>query len=142
LTRVAESAVSFRERSRAPSVFEVVTIAIGVALVVLATAVMPAPGYVDRISFVNATSYDVSVDVSSSPTSSTMQVTNARHKATTVQGQVVDQGEQWVFHLATQGRAVGTLPMSRSELERAGWRVVIPQRIEAELQRVHVPPSP
>jgi len=55
---------------------------------------------------------------------------------------VFDQGSSWTFRFSTQDRDLGTVTMSRAELEAAGWLVHVPDGYGQTLTRAGLPPTP
>ena len=52
-----------------------------------------------------------------------------------------DQGSTWTFRFSSQGRVVGDLVSTRADLERGGWRVVIPDTFAESLRADGVVPT-
>ncbi|HEX7166603.1 MAG TPA: hypothetical protein VF230_06455 [Acidimicrobiales bacterium] len=119
-----------------------------VALVVAGLAVGPlstlveGPSFVARITFVNPSEYDLSVDATDGTRDGWVSVGTARKESTTSHEAIIDQGEVWIFRFTGQGRDAGELRMTRRDLERATWTVQIPDSIAAELRAEGAPPTP
>jgi hypothetical protein len=90
--------------------------------------------YVDRIEIVNPTEYDLLVDVRPDQNASRLGLGLAKHGSQAMHEQVIDLGEEWIFAFSYVGEEVGSLTIKRSDLESAGWRVVIPDEIGAKLR--------
>ena len=90
--------------------------------------------YVDRIEIVNPTEYDLLVDVRPDQNASRLGLGLAKHGSQAIHEQVIDLGEEWIFAFSYVGEEVGSLAIKRSDLESAGWRVVIPDEVGAKLR--------
>ena len=92
----------------------------GFGLVVLDT-----PAVVPSVSIKNASDYNIGVKVSG-PDGGWIGLGTAPKQSTTSVHEVIDQGDEWVFHFASQGRQAGELRVERADLEAAQWRIEIP----------------
>jgi hypothetical protein len=121
---------------------------VGVALVLAVTVaigmwLVRGPGFVDHISVVNHTDYDLDVDVTGSARDGWMPVSVATRGATTSTPQVVDHDDTWIFRFSHEGAVGGELKISRDQLADAGWRLVVPERVAQELRAADAKaPSP
>ena len=121
-----------------------------VALLVGATAVVTfggphllrGPTYVDRVSVVNRSEYDVHVDVRGGDGGGWMSLTTADGGATTAAQDVIDQGASWVFRFRSQGRQGGELRLGRTDLVQAGWTIEMPEAVLERLRQQGAPPTP
>ena len=85
-----------------------------------------SPAMVGRVSVDNRTSYDLEVGVTDGSNRDRLLLAALDADATTRVEDVLDQGSTWLFRVSRAGTTLGTLERSRDELQRAGWRVVIP----------------
>ena len=85
-----------------------------------------SPAMVGRVSVDNRTSYDLEVGVTDGSNRDRLPLAALDAAATTRVEDVLDQGSTWLFRVSRAGTILGTLERSRDELQRAGWRVVIP----------------
>lgn len=124
----------------------VAALLVGAALFALATgplsAFLDTPSFIDRITFVNESEYDISIDVTTSSRDGWLSVGTAQRRATSAHEEVIDQGGVWIFRFAAQGEAAGELRMTRADLEDADWTVRIPDRVREELRAKGAPPTP
>jgi hypothetical protein len=97
--------------------------------------------YVDRITLVNQTDYDVLVDVRGIDDSSWLALGIANRNSQTVVEEVFDQGETWVFRFSYAGEALGQDRVKRSDLLGNRWRYGIPERVGQILKDKGYPPS-
>jgi hypothetical protein len=99
------------------------------------------PNFIEGIAFENPSVYDLTIQVNDGGTG-WMAVTTARRHSTTVANEVYDIGNVWAFRFTAQGEYGGEVRVTRSELASAGWHLVIPEQIGAQLQAkgVHEPP--
>ena len=118
------------------------------AAVLLALALGPlaglfySPSFVPRVTFVNTTAYDISIDATGAERDGWLLVGTAQKNSTTVVEGTIDQGDVWIFRFSGQGQQVGEVKMTRDELEQAKWTVQIPDSIGAALRAAGAPPSP
>ncbi len=104
------------------------------SLITMPLAACASAQYVDRIEIVNPTEYDLLVDVRSREDGPRLRLGIANHGTESLMEQVVDLGENWIFAFNYLGEEVGSAKITRSELESAGWRVVIPEEVGAKLR--------
>jgi hypothetical protein len=110
-----------------------VPLVVGVALVVVWHLAASPPSTVPRVSFVNNSGYDVEVEVTGGENTGTLQLGTAAARTTTVVEDVIDQGATWVVHFGAQGVDAGELRLTRADLDRADWKVVIPGEVAGRL---------
>ena len=112
-----------------------------VAMILPLSRIAFQPNYIAAIAFENPNAYDLTIEVSDGGTG-WMAVTTARRSSTTVAHEVYDIGDVWAFRFTAQGEDGGELRVTRSDLAGAGWQLVIPDQIGAQLQAkgVHEPP--
>lgn len=113
------------------------------ALLVLcpAFASCSGPRFVERVTFVNSTLYDLDVDVTDAKRDVWLDVGHVGRETETTTEQVLDQGETWIFRFRHEGRDAGELQVSRQDLQRNGWRVAIPQSVAERLRELGAEPS-
>lgn len=112
------------------------------AVVALGGAAVPrGQRFVDRVSIVNASEYDIRVEVSGDG-KAWMNLMTADRSSTTAVSDILDQGDVWLFRFAAQGRAGGDLGVPRSDLEQSGWVLEIPPEVAERLRRLGAPPTP
>lgn len=119
----------------------VVAVAAAVALFVISNLAGAPARTVARITFVNNTAYDIEVNVTGADGGSLTLGTVRANRTTDVQ-EVVDQGRTWVLQFGAQGVDAGEVRMNRGDLERAGWRVVVPAGAAQRLGDAGLQPSP
>jgi hypothetical protein len=110
-----------------------VPVVVGVALVVVWHLAASPPTTVPRVTFVNDTGYDVEVDVAGAGNTGTLHLGTAAARTTTDVEDVIDQGSTWVVHFRAQGVDAGELRLTRTDLDRADWKVVIPGEVAGRL---------
>ena len=120
----------------------VLLVLLAVALLVPVSQLFVESRFIPRVSFENATPYDIGIEVSGGAREGWMPVGVAGRSGTTDIEEVYDVGEVWVFRFVGQGRHGGDLPLTRSQLERDGWRVRIPERVGAKLREEGASPTP
>jgi hypothetical protein len=122
---------------------------LAVALVVVAAGLLTflvdlsgSPKTVSRITFENPTAYALDIEVSPGTDTGWTSAGSVRQQSTTDVQEVLDQGDVWLFRFDSQGESGGQLRMSRTELEAAGWRIVIPTDVGLRLAAAGAPPTP
>jgi hypothetical protein len=105
-----------------------------IAVALLAPRLKPGP-FVGRVTVVNHSEYAVDVDVAGATTAEWLPLGTAGVHASTSIASVFDQGSTWTFRFGVQGNELGQIVVSRAELARAGWQVVVPDRFIAQLRR-------
>jgi hypothetical protein len=128
--------ISDKRRRTRPNIDVWVPIAVVaalVAIVLLRPVLEPGP-FIGRVTVVNNSAYAYDVDVAGAKGGDWMLLGTAAERGSTDVADVFDQGTTWKFRFSTQGRVVGEIDQNRADLERAGWRVVIPDRF-ADLLR-------
>ena len=110
------------------------------ALVALAAAMRP-PTFVDEVTVVNESPFDVHVEVRrpGGPVLGLGTVPRDREIRYT---SVLDQGDTWSFVFSSGGEDGGTVEVPRRSLERDGWRLTIPATTTTRLERAGLPPAP
>jgi hypothetical protein len=113
-------------------------------LVALAmTACGGGAGTVDRLTVVNETSYDLEVRITSDERDGWRLLGRTHRGERSVDEQVEDLGEIWIFGFDYGGQPIGDeLRVRRSELEADGWVVEVPSEVEDRLRARGVDPSP
>ncbi|MGH9154990.1 MAG: hypothetical protein ACRD1K_03885 [Acidimicrobiales bacterium] len=100
------------------------------------------PHFVDRITFRNPTAYDLRIEVSGAGADGWQALGTARRNETTLAEQVYDIGDVWLFRFSAQGAEGGEVRLTRSQLSRDRWRIVIPDRVDEQLRARGAPPPP
>lgn len=98
--------------------------------------------FVDEITFHNDTDYPAHIEVSDASREGWLNLTIAQRDEETTVGEVIDQGEVWVFRFDYAGKHEEELEVSRSELVRSEWTVVVPQSFGDALRRLGAEPPP
>ena len=112
---------------------------IGVAALVRA---LELPPVVNWLTLENPSQFHMTVSVTTDAHDEWIVVGTVRRGTTETFGDVVDQGDVWVFRFGAQGKVGGELRLSRAQLEESGWTVQVPSRIGAELEAQGAPFSP
>lgn len=118
--------------------------AFAAAAAVLAAAgrlLLADPALVARVSVVNPSEYDITVEVSRGD-ERWLGITTVDNASTGLAYDVIDQGDQWVFRFRAQGRLGGEVRLSRAELRDAGWTVAVPPTVVDRLRQTGAPPAP
>jgi hypothetical protein len=114
----------------------------GLAAVTLLLAGCSAqPPTVDRITLVNPTDYDLHVHVTGREQGIWLPVAIVEARSEDIAEDVIDQGDRWTFRFLYTGESLDETSLTRAELERNGWRVVIPAELGERLRELGEPPS-
>ena len=112
----------------------VLAAAIAVAAVVGIQAALRGPELVDRVHVVNETPYLVDVEVTGNARDGWLKLGPVSPGETHNFGNVVDQGDEWIFHITTGPHSGGEFSVRRAELERELWRITIPLEVGERLE--------
>ena len=118
------------------------TIVFAAVVVAVAPRVFVDPARVDRITFVNRTVYAAEVEVTDARRAGWLRLGTAERDTTTSVTRVIDQGDEWVFRFGSQGLDGGEIRMSKRDLIRSDWKVVIGVPIGDRLEMQGAPPTP
>jgi hypothetical protein len=97
--------------------------------------------FIDRVAIVNDTAYTANTDVRGR-NSGWLGLTTVEPEATNEVGQVIDQGELWIFRFAYGAHDPVEIEISRKELVDANWQIEVPSEFEEGLSDAGVPPPP
>jgi hypothetical protein len=97
--------------------------------------------FVDRVVLVNDTDYHANADVRG-VMGGWLGLTTVGTGETTEVGEVIDQGEVWIFRFSYGSHDPVELEVTREELVAANWRVDVPSELEENLRDEGVPPPP
>ncbi len=96
---------------------------------------------VPRVTVDNTTVYNLQVDVGAPGSDQRLGLGTVRREGSRTFEQVLDQGDRWVFHLSFAGDDVGHVEVPRTQLERDGWRVQVPNAVGHTVAEDGHPPS-
>jgi hypothetical protein len=118
-------------------------VAVGLVLAVLVMVPLTrGPHFVPRITIENPTPYTLAVTATDGRHRDWTAVAIVTPKSTTSVRDVVDQGDTWVFRAAGQGADGGEYRATRRDLQRAGWRLTIPNDVAVRLRAAGAPSDP
>ena len=138
-TREPQSRRNLLQRIRLPHVIIAVAALAGIVAGSRLLATFPQ---VDRITFRNPTTYDITVEVRGAEDDGWMPVATAGRRSTTVAEAVYDIGDTWIFRFTSQNEEGGQFRLTRHDLQRAGWIVLIPGSVEDQLRAKGAPLPP
>jgi hypothetical protein len=115
--------------------------AVGAVAILVAGPATRLPSFVDRVTVVNPHPWDVEVDVTGSADDGAVGLASLDRESARTIPAVVDQGDSWVFRFAYGGVEGSELGVSRAELQRAGWKVTVPDTFAARMRAAGLPPS-
>jgi hypothetical protein len=107
---------------------------IAIAALVGIQAALRGPELVDRVRVVNETPYLVDLEVTGNARDGWLKLGPVSPGETHNFGNVVDQGDEWIFHITTGPNDGGEFSVTKAELERARWDVAIPGDVQARLE--------
>ena len=110
-----------------------------VAVMVIGLLILQEPARVSSVTFTNPSPYDVVVDVSSKDRASWLPLAVVDVGTTREYGDVLDQGDTWVFRFRAQGVDGGEVAVSRHDLAAAGWKYTIPNEVIQRFQAAGAP---
>jgi len=112
------------------------------ACILLVGAACSDVSFVDDVTIVNDTEYSANVDVTGEDRDGWLKLTVVEPEATRGVGEVIDQGEVWIFRFDYLGEHQEEVQVSRRELEQSDWTIEVPQSFEQRLRDLDVPPPP
>ncbi|MGH2809221.1 MAG: hypothetical protein ACRDKT_18295 [Actinomycetota bacterium] len=98
--------------------------------------------FVDRITVANDTDFPATVDVTDAARSGWLRLGLAQDVSETSFGNVIDQGDVWVFRFDYAGKFQQELEVTRADLERNDWTIMIPPEFETALREMGLDPPP
>lgn len=116
----------------------------GVAMAFLVLALMSAmesPPHVGRITIDNPHGWAASVEVAASERDGWVGVRTVEPEGSQTFEEVLDQGDQWRFRFSYGGAAGGELVISRSELDRRGWNIAVPDTFPDRMRAAGLTPT-
>lgn len=123
------------DRSRTRSVAAVIGTACVVAVLFgLMSRLSSGSRMVSNLTVRNETAFDVTLDASGSSSGPATPLGVVGHQATENLGPLIDQGQVWYIHIASEGVDGGTIVESRADLARSGWAVVVGAGVESRLR--------
>jgi hypothetical protein len=135
-TKARDTGWRRRRRTIPTRLIDVVVAAI-FAVIVTAFAV-DSPSRTPDIAIKNGTPYDVTIKVSDGNGDDWMGFALVDAQSEVVVRAPVDHGSEWTLSF---GRG-GEYPITRSELEQAGWRMRVPDAVAERLAAAGIAPSP
>lgn len=96
-------------------------------------ATLRGPQFIDRVTIVNETPHLIDLRATGDGRHGWLQLGPVSPGATESFASVVDQGDRWRFHVTSGPYDGGEFALSRIELERARWRVVVPGDVHERL---------
>jgi hypothetical protein len=112
------------------------------ACVLLVGVACSDTSFVDEVTIVNDTQYSANVDVTGRSREGWLGLTVVQPQSTTTIGEVIDQGEVWIFRFDYVGKYQEEVEVARGELEEDDWEVEVPQSFEQRLRDLGIPPPP
>jgi len=130
-------------RSRAPLVALIVLAVIATAVFIrIATSVMSTPKAVDHVTIANRSDYGLDVNLRTSADAPVLRLGRALPPTDTVRHEVLDAGDHWTFIFTRAGTEAGRLEMTRNDMERDDWRIIVPAEVAQKLQAEGRQPYP
>jgi hypothetical protein len=97
--------------------------------------------FVDEVVLSNPTAYVATVEVNDGAGSGALSLATVPARSEVTVKEVIDQGPTWSFRFTYAGYEEG-MRLSRSQLQRSDWHVVIPESFETALRDRGVVPPP
>ena len=116
-------------------------VGLGGLLLLFAFASCSGERFVDEVVLTNSTAYTVTVKVTDGSGGGALRLATVPARSEVTVREVIDQGSTWSLSLTYAGHEQG-MQLSRSQLERSGWQVVIPESFETALRDRGVVPPP
>jgi hypothetical protein len=123
-----------QRRARTFFAMALLVAAVGVALVG-AHELVRGPRFVDRLTIRNPTPSIVDVSVTDVDGKARAPVAALEPHITTVVRSVIDPGDPWILDFRIAGERVGRMRVSRAQLDRNDWRIVVPENALEQVPR-------
>jgi hypothetical protein len=114
---------------------------VGLAALVALVTGMRGPAFVDAVTVVNDSPYDVHVEVRA-PGGPVLGLGTVPRERSIRFTSVLDQGDAWTFAFVAGGHDGGSVDVPRSSLEGDGWTVGVPATTATRLEGAGLPESP
>ena len=102
---------------------------------------LQGPSFVDELTVVNRSPFDLHVVVRGEE-GGALGLGTVRRDGSTTFTSVLDQGDTWSFTFTAGGEDGGTLEVARAALEDEDWVMTVPAPVGRQLERAGLPPSP
>jgi ribosomal protein S1 len=106
---------------------------LAVAAILAVSSALQGPAFVDQVTIRNSTPSVVDVEVTTGDRDGWLPLGPVSPGEQHDFNAVVDQGDRWVVHVSSARADGGEFVLSRTELERHGWVVTIPDEVSARL---------
>jgi hypothetical protein len=110
-------------------------------LLLFASSSCSGDPFVDEIVLSNPTAYTATVNVTDGTDGGALSLATIPAGSEVTVRDVLDQGATWSFRFAYAGHEEA-VQLSRTQLERSGWQVVVPETFETVLRDRGVVPPP
>jgi hypothetical protein len=128
-------------RSRGDVAAAVVAGVAGIALLLFVMPSLRLPSYVDAISVSNPHVWHVEIDVGRPDGSRWIGLGRVGREETQTFQSVIDPGDEWMFRFEYGGIGRGDVVVNRTELERAGWKLTVPEEFAERMRAAGESPS-
>lgn len=91
------------------------------------------PRHVDHITIQNASPYSLTVSVADRGRVAFVGLGVVPREGQRTFGEVLDQGDLWVFRFAYGGEEAAELPVTRTVLQQNHWTVQVPEEVASTL---------
>jgi len=129
-------------RSHRDLITVVASATLWLAIVVPLHPLLRGPSFVDEITVDNPHEWEVNIDVSDHRRDGWVGIGRVAREEVQTFEEILDQGQQWVFQFDYAEVAGGELTVNRSELERSGWSITVPDDFARRMRAAGVNPSP
>jgi len=117
------------------------TVAVAALIVAVAVPALGVPAHVDEVTVDNPHPWAVVVDVTDADRDAWLALGGVRRNREQGFGEVLDQGDEWTFRFTYAGEQA-TVTVSGADLERADWRVSVPDELGERLGAADVTETP
>jgi hypothetical protein len=115
--------------------------AAGIAALALASSSLSPGTFVERVSVVNPTPYNLNVELTAPGQRGSLDLGTAARESTMDAQQVFDAGARWVVRFSYAGTPAGEVDVLRRDLEAGGWQVEVPSTVADRLRADGFAPS-
>jgi len=119
----------------------IVGIAAGVAAFMAVASALRLPPHIGTVVMSNPHEWHVDVQVTSPHRKGSLPMGCVERNTTKSFGEVLDHGDTWVFQFSYGEVGGGRLVTSRSDLQRAQWKITIPDECAQRMHKAGASPS-
>jgi hypothetical protein len=129
-------------RSRRPVILVgIAALLVAGALFGLVQRLVPSKSFVDRVTVINPTPYELNVEAGGAGEETGVLLGTVPREQTKSFEDVLDQGEVWTFRFSAADRPGGEITVTRDDLARGQWKLTVPGAVADRLGAAGAAPA-